>query len=365
MSQISRIGTPNTQTTILDTSYTYPTANITALQKVQSINGGSLSGFKNKIIGGDFSLNPWQRGTSFASIASASYCADRWAYGKSGTMVHTIAKTADAPTVAQAGYYTQHCLDVQLVTPDTSIAAGDYSVIYQNIEGYNFAPLWQRQFGYPFFIKAHITGTYCVAFRNSNADRSYVAEYSVNVADTWEFKYITVPPSPSSGTWDLTNGVGLAAVFCLAGGSTFQTTPHAWQTGNYFASSNQVNGCNTGAGSFKIALPQLIGGDTPTAFEPRSFQDELRHCYRYFYYMNTEPLGTALNSGALYQQAHRYPAPMRATPTVTGQTFAVNAGSPGTASIGLQATHFSASNTAANWTTNAIVSLTASFSAEL
>ena len=64
---------------------------------------------RNKIIGGDFTTNPWQRGTSFAAIAHNAYCADRWVpeYVTSGVI--TASKAADAPTAAQAGTFTQHC----------------------------------------------------------------------------------------------------------------------------------------------------------------------------------------------------------------------------------------------------------------
>ena len=33
---------------------------------------------RNLITGGDFTTNPWQRGTSFAAVANGTYTADRW-----------------------------------------------------------------------------------------------------------------------------------------------------------------------------------------------------------------------------------------------------------------------------------------------
>src|SRR6187551_1643933 len=81
------------------------------------------SGFRNKIIGGDFSTNPWVRGTTFAAIGSGVYSADRFATGIVGTGLFTITKTADAPTVVEAGVFTQHCLHVDVTTADASIAA--------------------------------------------------------------------------------------------------------------------------------------------------------------------------------------------------------------------------------------------------
>lgn len=237
---------------------------------------------KNAIIGGDFSTNPWQRGTSYTSVANLAYTADRWIYGKSGAMVHDISKSANAPTVAEAGRFTQHCILVDCTTVDSSIAAGDYAILIQKVEGYNFLPLAQRAFTLSFWHAHTKTGTYCVAFYNSTQDRSYVAEYTQAVADTWERSTITVSASPSAGTWDYTNGVGLHVAFVMAAGSTYQTTANTWQTGAFFSTSNQVNATDNVANNFRLALVQLEPGSVATEFEQRTFQDELALCQRYY-----------------------------------------------------------------------------------
>ena len=97
------------------------------------------TGFKNKIIGGDFSLNPWQRGTSFSAVANGAYTADRFYYIKAGSGVNLISKDTDVPSSTNA--YTQHSFGVNVTTADLSIAASDLYAIGQKIEGYNVSSL--------------------------------------------------------------------------------------------------------------------------------------------------------------------------------------------------------------------------------
>jgi hypothetical protein len=245
-----------------------------------SVSSGTFGARKNAIINGDF--NVWQRGTSFAAIAASTYTADRWVYEKSGAMVHTVSRSTDVPTVAQAGRLFNYSILADCTTVDASIAAGDYAAIVQKMEGYNFLPLAQRTMTLSFWVKATKTGTYCVGFMNSVPDRSYVGEYTVSASDTWEYKTITVTASPSAGTWNYTTGIGVYVWFSLATGSTFQTTAATWATGNYLGTSNQVNACDSTSNNFYITGVQLEAGSTATDFEYRTYQDELNLCLRYF-----------------------------------------------------------------------------------
>lgn len=241
----------------------------------------SVVGFRNVVQNPDFVVA--QRGTTFPAIADGAFFADRWRYEKVGAAVHTVTPGhADAPTVAQAGRYIPTALLVDCTTADSSIAAGDYVTLVHPIEGYVWRALAQRDCTLSFWVKATKSGTYCVALGNSGADRSYVAEYTVTLAGTWEFKTVTFTASPSAGTWDYTNGIGATLTFALSCGSTFQTTAGAWQTGNFFGTSNQVNATDSGSNDFQLVGVQLEAGDTASTFEARPFATELALCERYF-----------------------------------------------------------------------------------
>jgi hypothetical protein len=59
-----------------------------------SLNGGPLAGFRDKLIGGNFTRNPWQRGTSFTVTTSGTYVADRWRVDFDGSANITVDKVA-------------------------------------------------------------------------------------------------------------------------------------------------------------------------------------------------------------------------------------------------------------------------------
>ena len=188
-----------------------------------------------------------------------------------------------------------------ITTADTSIAAGDLTATGYRIEGYDYAQLAGGNATLSFWVKGTKTGIHCVAFQNSAGNRSYVAEYTINTTATWEKKTITVPLTETGGTWDYTNGIGLAIVWTLASGTTFQTTKDTWQTGNYVATSNQVNACDNVANDFRITQVQLEKGDTATPFEYRHFEEEIALCQRYYeksYNIDVAP-GTTTVTGEL------------------------------------------------------------------
>lgn len=277
---------------------------------------------KNLIYGGNFDTNPWQRGTSFAAVASGTYTADRFEYFFSGTGVVTISQFADAPTESQAGIYSTNCFKTAVTTADAAIAAGDFYIHQYVMEGYDFAQIAQRSFTLSFWHKHTVTGTYCVGFRNSGNDRCYVAEYTQTTTNTWEQATITVSASPSAGSWNYTTGSGIQILFTLAAGSTYQGTVNTWNTSNVFATANQVNGMSANTNVSEFALIQCEPGSNATPYAIRPVADELALCQRY--YMRRTSIGT--NSIFLHCGAYsttvsfapdQFPVQMRVPPSFT------------------------------------------------
>lgn len=332
------LGSSTTMTGMIDDD-TFATASASTAASSESIKAyvdglvGAGGVVKNLFIGGDFALNPWQRGTSFTAPLAGEYSADRIALGNSTDGVINITKTADAPTVAEANYFTSSCLNVTVTTADAAIGAAQIAYVNQKMEGYNFAAIAQRSFTLSFWVKATVTGTYCVAFQNSGSDRYYIAEYTINAASTWEYKTITVSASPSAGTWNYTNGIGLFIAFILASGTDFHGTANSWQTGALFATSNQVNAFSAINNTFRLALVQVEAGSTDTPFEIRTVQEELELCQRYYWKTFAQGVTPAQNIGSSvgctpYRAAFTgvgnggmqvsLPVVMRTTPTIIG-----------------------------------------------
>ncbi len=279
--------------------------------RVKNLNGGPLAGARNRIINGDMRIS--QRGTSSAAIATGTYLLDRWVWIQSGAMVCTVSQSTDVPNDTFQNSYR-----IDVTTADTSIATGDVALVQQRIEGYNTRDLIGTIFTLSFWVKSPKTGIHCVSLKNQGTgspvvpDRSYVVEYTVTAANTWEYKTITINGGLiTTGTWDWTNGIGLSIDFTLAAGTTFQTTAGSWQTGNFVATANQVNVMDNTANDFYITGVQLEPGSVATPFERRSYGQELALCQRYAV-VGDFTIYAAQNS------TYTWPTTMRTAPTITG-----------------------------------------------
>ena len=253
------------------------------MASVSPLSNASNTAAYNAIIGGDFSTNPWQRGTSFAAPAATTYTADRWSQFNNSGAVYTVSKSADAPTLAQAGTLITHCMLIDTTTSDAAVAVGDFIVTYQKIEGYNFRALAQRSMALQFWHKHTKVGTYCVAVQNAGQDRSYVTEYTQAVSDAWEYTSLVIPASPSAGTWDYTTGTGLTLYFTQMAGATYQTAANVWTAGNFYGTANQVNAVDDVANNFRLAAIDLRPGNVVFPVQSRDVGTEKLLAYRYYW----------------------------------------------------------------------------------
>lgn len=321
----------------------YPAKDYAAYDELDTRFGMIGAVGRNAIINGDMEIA--RRATSFAAVVSGAYTLDRWVWGKAGAAVHTVSQDIDVPTVAEAGRLFTHSLEAALTTPDDAIAASDFSMLQQYIEGYNIRGVAQRSFTISFWVKSGKTGIYCVSAANKIADRSCVQEYTINSANTWEKKTVTFPASPSAGTWDYTNNIGMRISFPLAVGATYQTASGAWAAGEFYATANQVNATATGSGNFLITGVQLEAGDIATEIESRSYQHELMLCQRYL---------PCFNEGANCKIALG-----QATSTTQGQMlfeFPVETRVPVTGIVASAAANWSVADNAWSFGANQIVS---------
>jgi hypothetical protein len=261
----------------------------------------------NVVIGGDASINPWQRGTSFAAPANQAVNADRWKVGYSTAGVVTVSKQASAPSVAQAGKLITHCFKIAVTTIDAAIAATDFFTWFQNVEGLAWVPFAQRALCLRFWHAHNKAGTYCVALRNGLPDRSYVIEYVSDGTAAWTEVEVDIPASPSDGTWNYTAGtVGMQMTFALMAGSNLQGSAGSWLTGNFVSTANQANGLDNVANVFQFADVRLVPyTKTGGGIEVRSAHEELLRCMRYT--QKSFPLATAPAQNAGVAGARRFP----------------------------------------------------------
>ena len=276
-----------------------------ATAQLSSVNGGPISGARNRIINGDMRIDQRNAGASVTLSGSANYPVDRFVVFTSSGSSNTGARSTTVPT----GFKNS-----LLVTVGTGAApvAASYNQIGQIIEGFNVADLGYGAAGaltttLSFWVRASITGTYCVALANSSAAgtrRSYIAEYSISSANTWEYKTVTIA-GDTSGTWTTDNGQGLQVWFDIGSGSNYQSTANAWGNGAFFRTSSQTNLIATNGATFYITGVQLETGSVATPFERRPFTTELQLCQRYYeksYAQETVP-GTATTTNIVWSQS--------------------------------------------------------------
>lgn len=251
----------------------------------------SSSFLRNRIINGD--MRVFQRDTT--ATTNGAYSVDRWRYVISSTGTAQATQSQVYPE----GFTESILFDV--VTADTSIGASELAALYQPIEGYNISDLYWGAVGaksvtLSFWVYSTTTGTFCVSFRNGSNNLSYIAEYTINAINTWEYKTITVP-GPTTGTWDTTNGEGLSIIFTVAVGTTYQTTANAWTNGNFLGTSSQVNLLANAANSIRFTGVQLEEGTVATPFERQLYNAQLAQCQRYYYRVTTAGTSRIFGNG--------------------------------------------------------------------
>lgn len=276
-------------------------------------------GMKNRIINGDMRIHQ-RGGTITAASATVYYSLDRF-WGFAGTGQFSMEQSTDAPD------NFLNSMKVTVTTVDSSMAASDRYMLSQPIEGLNvtdldFGSATAKTVTLSFWVKSSITGTFGVVLINGNATRTYVKEYTINSANTWEKKIVTIS-GDTTGTWTYTNALWGSVRFCLATGSDYYGTDSTWNGANDISTSNQVNLMATSGATFYITGVQLEIGDTATPFENRMYSTELALCQRYFYKTNeTNTTGCGGLNGSMYGSAAlsfatNHPVVMRAAPTLT------------------------------------------------
>jgi hypothetical protein len=252
---------------------------------------------RNRIINGDMRIDQRNAGAS-VSISAYGYGLDRWGYQCSGGGVWSSQRT----TVVPAGYVNS--LGLTVTTADASIGSTDVYQLFQKVEGFNVSDLGfgtanAQTITVSFWVRSSVTGTYSASLQNNAFNRGYVATFTVNAANTWEYKTLTVT-GDTSGTWTTDNSIGMQFAIDLGSGSATNITAGSWQTVTTSAlrTSGSVNWIATNGATFYITGVQLEVGTAATPFERRQYGQELALCQRYYeksYNTNTAP-GTSVTS---------------------------------------------------------------------
>ena len=287
------------------------------LSKIQGIEGQVTPnlGRRNIIINGDMQIS--QRiGTTATAITGGGYGLDRWGMYYDGNSYSTQ-QVVDSPD----GFYNSMKLTV------TGTTTPNYSFFGQRIEGLNVNHIGLgtancQSFTVSFYVKSSVAGVYSISMTNGAGDIAYPVQYTINSANTWERKTMTIPPI-TSGTWVRDNTNGLYLRMNLGSPSGRTAAANGWRSGNFDGadgSTGAVTWATTNGATFYMTGCQLEVGDVATDFEHRSYGEELSLCQRYY----QQPIDSGLDFFAGYSTAGSYGpscfstwvVEMRATPTI-------------------------------------------------
>ena len=280
-------------------------------------------GFRNLVINGAMTIDQRNAGAAVTGQTTNFFCVDRFICSPNSFGIFTAQQTTNSSLSGSQLNEFKNSLGLTVTTARTP-ASGDVYGIRHRVEGNNCYQLaWgtssAKQVVLSFWVRSSVTGTYSVAFFNAAGNRSYVATYTINSANTWEYKTVMVM-GDVTGTWAKDNTTGIEIFWDLGTGSTYETSAGSWQTGIYVRTSASAKWISNAGATFYITGVQLEQNYQPTPFEQRPIGVELQLCQRYYYRMNSGNAYTRFALGTAHTADNAYPTfqlpvQMRATPT--------------------------------------------------
>ena len=281
------------------------------------INGGMI--ISQRYYTNEFTPSP--------SPTNNRFTLDMMRYDMSQSSKFKVQQVTDSP----AGF--SHSMKVTSLSAYTS-GTSDYFLLQNFIEGLNCARLgWgtsdAQTVTLSFYVKSSIEGVHACGIRNKDYNRSKTETYTINNANTWEYKTVTFT-GDTSGSWNTDRNSGLKINFDIGSGSGFEAaSTGTWLATNDFITSNSVKIVGTNGATWYITGLQLQVGDIATPFEHRDYEDEIRRCERY--YQNSFSYGNIPGTSTDYADsvittswtdsnipfANPFKVEMRVAPTVT------------------------------------------------
>ena len=304
-----------------------------ALSKIRndSLADTAVHGRRRININGDMQV--WQRGTSKTGLSSGNnYLVDRYYWKVTSFGTWRIDQSTDTPNESFKYSYKAEC-----TTADTSIGGTDQLRLIHSIEGQDLVHLAYgssaaKKTTLSFWIKSNKAATYAITLE-AGGGRNYTVHYTVDTANTWEHKTITINGDTTNVLGNQGNTAGITFSWWFGVGTSYDSdeTQDAWYSdGDYSGLTGGVttNLADTVGNNVYITGVQLEVGDKATPFEHRSYGEELLACQRYFTSSNNnryEISWGGQNTGSIAGGQIDLPVHMRANCTVSTEDDAGNA----------------------------------------
>lgn len=299
---------------------------ILALQTaVAAIPATVQNGMRNRIINGTMMLSQRYGGglTSVPAGSVSIWGVDRW-YGTSiaGGGVFSIQQFIGGGPAKFPAF-----IRISTTTAKAVLVAGDAHGVAQSIEGYHWNDLqWgtasAQTASVSFWVRSSVIGTYSIAMGSSAAANSCVNTYTINAANTWEYKTIAFA-APVTGAFGTTTGTGAGLRFDLGSGSTWTAAAsNTWYASNRNNYGGSVAVINTLGHTLDITGVQVEPGSSATTFDTRLIGLEWPLVLRYYQVGQFNEVQYGVIAGTFASHI-TLPFPMRASPSIvrTSETF--------------------------------------------
>ena len=259
---------------------------------------------------------------------------DRFRYDKTGTdenPTQAQVDVASGTTPYTSGF--RKAFKITNGNQTSGAGAADRLVILYRVEaqdlaksGWNYTSA-SSYVSFSFWVKSSVAQNFYVTFKSGDGTpQKYAMETGSLSAATWT-KITKTIPGNSDIQFDNDTGEGLEIEWSLFRGTdlTGSMSLNAWAANNNSVRTPDQTSTwyTTNDATFELTGVQLEVGSTATAFEHRSFGEELRFCQRYYFKL---PYQGASNGGGVYLGSGKetgsaaracviFPVPMRAIPS--------------------------------------------------
>ena len=290
-------------------------------------NSNTVKGH-NLLINGDMRIA--QRGTTFSGPVADESILDRWDVlaNVNGAGKVDYSQSTDSPD----GFINSIKLDIN--TAISPLGASDYHIMrYKGIEQQDLDQLaWgtsnAKSITLSFWVKSNKTGTLVAEFQMNSVEAGGASvelgkTYTINAANTWEYKTLTFPANTNHTSNKSANDRGVWLYMWIAAGSNYTSGSIDTDWGvNTNRVAGQDNYLDSTSNEIYFTGFKLEVGNNATEFDHRSYAEELHLCERYYHrwvaqatYANIAigySAGTSAGRGVYY-----LPTTMRTTPSLS------------------------------------------------
>jgi len=298
-----------------------------------NINGGQIGGRRNKVINGAMTVSQRNGTTAVQLSATEQYIVDRFTNDSASSfdMKADASQSTDSPD----GFSNSLKLACDGVSTPSSIQNGAISsyIEGQDLQDLAFGTSNAKPLTLSFYAKSasqnngHVYGVFLGAYLNGTRNAQ---TRGFTITSSWQRFIMTFDGTGTvtSTAINNNNNKGMQICFSLAAGSDDQKNYATWTADSGLRGfTGQDNFFDNTSNEIYITGVQLEVGSQATAFEHRSFGEELDLCRRYYYnpafqcaYATQILFNGSGYDGSTIYHACVLPTPMRTVPTIEQNT---------------------------------------------